>query len=209
MSQLYIFPPGFASASNPSTGVNGIPVPLDSTLVGGKDPTGLLKAVSVDVSGNVNVNVGSSVLPTDAATAAKQDTGNSSLSSIDSKLSSQATASAQTTGNNSLSSIDGKITAVNTNSVTITSSVLPTDAATAAKQDTGNTSLGTIDTNIAARLSGALVPKAYDEINLTYITIGNGIGQVGTAVYKLASATQATLTLSYDSSDRLSSVVKS
>lgn len=50
-------------------------------------------------------------LPTGSATAAKQDTGNTSLASI-----------------------DGKITAVNTGAVTVSSSALPTGAATAAKQ---------------------------------------------------------------------------
>lgn len=51
-----------------------------------------------------------STLPTGAATAAKQDTGNTSLGSIDTKLSSQATAANQTTGNASLASIDAKLT---------------------------------------------------------------------------------------------------
>lgn len=61
-------------------------------------------------------------LPTGASTEAKQDTGNTSLSSIDTKLSSQATAANQTTGNASLSSIDNKLkTGINNtaNSVTI------------------------------------------------------------------------------------------
>ena len=53
-----------------------------------------------------------------------------------------------------------------------------------------------------------LVPTEYDQIDLTYVTVGNGIGEVQTAVYKLATVTQATLTLSYDSSNRLSSVVR-
>src|SRR4051812_27228276 len=49
-------------------------------------------------------------LPSGAATALKQDTGNTSLSSIDTKLSSQATAAKQDTGNTSLASIDSKLT---------------------------------------------------------------------------------------------------
>ncbi len=55
-----------------------------------------------------------------------------------------ATAAKQDTGNTSLASIDGKITAVNTGAVVVSSSALPSGASTAAKQDTGNTSLGTI-----------------------------------------------------------------
>ena len=55
-----------------------------------------------------------------------------------------ATGAKQDTGNTSLASIDGKITAVNTGAVVVSSSALPTGAATAARQDTGNTSLATI-----------------------------------------------------------------
>lgn len=55
-----------------------------------------------------------------------------------------STAAKQDTGNTSLASIDGKITAVNTGAVVVASSALPTGASTAARQDTGNTSLATI-----------------------------------------------------------------
>jgi hypothetical protein len=49
----------------------------------------------IDTSGNTLVNVTTSALPTGAATGAKQDTGNTSLGSIDTKLTSQATAAKQ------------------------------------------------------------------------------------------------------------------
>lgn len=50
---------------------------------------------------------------------------------------------------------------------------------------------------------GSLVPDAYDDIVLTYITVGNGTGQIGTVVYKNVGVQIALLTLSYDSSNRL------
>lgn len=56
---------------------------------------------------------------------------------------------------------------------------------------------------------GTLVPEEYDEIDLTYIVAGNGSGEVGVVVYKLAGNTIATLTLAYDASNRLTQVVKS
>lgn len=56
---------------------------------------------------------------------------------------------------------------------------------------------------ISALQANALVPVAYDEIVLTYT--GNN---VTTVVYKLATATVATLTLSY-SGDNLIGVVRS
>jgi hypothetical protein len=98
----------------------------------------------------------------------------------------------------------------------VTSALLPTSlgqkvmaqslsVAIASDQST----LVTSNATVTARLSGSLVPAAFDEIDLTYVPSGNGAGQVATAVYKLASATVKTLTLSYDGSDRLSSVVAS
>lgn len=124
-------------------------------------------------TGTPSVTVSSSALPTGAATSALQTTGNTSLSSIDGKItavntgavvvsssalpSGAATASLQSTGNTSLASIDGKITAVNTGAVVVSSSVLPTNAATSALQTTGNTSLSSMDGKITACNTGAVV----------------------------------------------------
>lgn len=58
-------------------------------------------------------------------------------------------------------------------------------------------------------VGGSLVPKVYDSIQLTYITSGNGVGEIGTVTYKLTGVTVAVLVLSYDGSNRLVNVVKS
>jgi len=58
-------------------------------------------------------------------------------------------------------------------------------------------------------IGGSLVPDLYDEIDLTYVTVGNGIGQIETATYKLSTLNIATLTLTYDSSNRIIKVVRS
>ena len=115
-------------------------------------------------------------LPTGAATGAKQDTGNTSLGSIDTKLSSQATAANQTTGNASLSSIDTKLTS----------------QATAAKQDTGNASLASIDAKLTNPLpvSGTVsVTGVATAANQT--TLGNQTTKINdgtnTAAVKAAS----------------------
>ncbi len=65
-----------------------------------------------------------------------------------------ATSALQTTGNSSLSSIDSKITTVNTGAVVVSSSVLPTGASTSALQTTGNDSLSSIDGKTATLVSG-------------------------------------------------------
>ena len=58
---------------------------------------------------------------------------------------------------------------------------------------------------------GLSIPK-YDYIALTYISAGNGTGEIGTITYKQGGAsgeTVATLTLGYDGSTRLISVTRS
>ena len=56
---------------------------------------------------------------------------------------------------------------------------------------------------------GVLVPEQYDSIELTYVPSGNGVGEIQTATYKLAGGTIATLTLTYDGSNRLATVTRS
>lgn len=60
-----------------------------------------------------------------------------------------------------------------------------------------------------ARIGGSLAPVEQDEIVLTYVASGNGVGEIQTVTYKLATVTVKTLTLSYDGSNRLTSVVAS
>jgi hypothetical protein len=49
----------------------------------------------------------------------------------------------------------------------------------------------------------------YDSITLTYVSAGNGAGEIETVVYKNGLTTVATLTLAYNSDDKLSTVTKS
>jgi len=171
-------------------------------------------AVNIQDGGNsITVDATSLPLPTGASTSALQTTGNTSLSSIDSKIPAlgQAlaassvpvvlTASQLTTLTPLTSVTVTQATGTNLHTV-VDSSALPTGAATQA-------TLSTLSTNVAARLTGSFVPTAFDETAITYVPSGNGVGQIQTAVYKLATVTVKTLTLSYDSSNRLSGVVAS
>ena len=78
---------------------------------------------------------------------------------------------------------------------------LPPGLATEAKQDD--------IIAIIENLGGSLAPNEYDEVDLTYVAAGNGAGEIETVVYKLATATVATLTLSYDANDNLINVIRS
>ena len=54
-----------------------------------------------------------------------------------------------------------------------------------------------------------LVDVPFNEIGLSYIIAGNGTGQIGTVTYKQSGTTVATLTLTYDTSNRLIDVLRS
>lgn len=89
------------------------------------------------------VTMSSAPLPSGGATAARQDTGNTSVASIDTKLSSQATASNQATGNASLTTIAAA------------TDVALSTRASAANQTTGNASLSSIDTKLSSQATAA------------------------------------------------------
>ena len=58
----------------------------------------------------------------------------------------------------------------------------------------------------------SLVPEEYDYIALTYVTSGNGTGEIETVTYRSGGASGtvvATLTLTYDASDNLETVTRS
>jgi hypothetical protein len=57
--------------------------------------------------------------------------------------------------------------------------------------------------------AGALPIPTYDAIALTYVAVGNGIGEIETATYKLAGATVGVVTYTYDASDRVATIVLS
>lgn len=87
--------------------------------------------------------------------------------------------------------------------------------ATEAKQDDIITELQdqeTLLTSLDDRVAASLVPEAHDHITISYVTSGNGIGEIETVVYRTGGAggtIVATLTLAYDANDNLSSVTKS
>lgn len=70
----------------------------------------------------------------------------------------------------------------------------------------------TEDNPLAVMNFGNLVPSKYDYISLTYVSGGNGDGEVETVTYKtggIGGTTVATLTLTYDADNNLSSVTRS
>lgn len=60
--------PDSPTINNDSVGATGSAVPTSATLIGAKDSLGVLRAISSDASGQLNINVVSSALPNGAAT---------------------------------------------------------------------------------------------------------------------------------------------
>ena len=48
----------------------------------------------------------------------------------------------------------------------------------------------------------------FNEIKLTRVTSGNGVGEIETVVYKLSGDVIATLTLTYDASNEIDTITK-
>jgi hypothetical protein len=111
-----------------------------------------VKVISGITLGDVTLNGGD-------ASQAKQDTGNTSLSSIDTKLTSQATAANQTTGNTKLDTINttlgGLSTAAKQDTAAGKLDTIISSHATAAKQDTAATKLDTLHTDLGLLATAA------------------------------------------------------
>jgi len=58
------------------------------------------------------------------------------------------------------------------------------------------------------KLIGFEIPP-YDTIELTYVSAGDGVGEIETVTYKKSGSQVANLTLSYNSDDKISSISKS
>jgi len=186
-------------------------------------PTTTVTATDLDIRPLVN---------TDVVTAELSAVDNVVLDTIAAK-----DFATETTLSSISTKIDSLTTPSDTQPVSATSLPLPTGASTSDKQDTiiGHvdgieTLLGTIDadTSTLAGTDFATESKqdtaiaelqkligfeigAYDYIALTYVSAGNGAGEVETATFKTGGSggtTVATITLAYNASNEISSVTK-
>lgn len=84
--RTFIYPSNSIDASNPSVSDVAATAPSSATLVGATDNSGDLRGLTTTLVGSdysLDVNVTQSALPSGAATAARQDTGNASLATIE------------------------------------------------------------------------------------------------------------------------------
>jgi len=109
-----------------------------------------------------------------------------------------------------LASIDGKVltdTQLRASPVPVSAASLPLPSGAATEATLANVQTAVDALN--ARTAGSLSPVEYDEQVISYVLAGNGIGEIFQIVYKSATVTVATVTLSYDSSNRVNGVVRS
>lgn len=117
-----------------------------------------------DNNASLTVDVGSSALPSGAATAARQDTGNTSLAAIDSKLGATLTVS-----------VSGSVAVTgtfwqSTQPVSAASLPLPSGAATSSNQSTAITSLA--DLLVEMRVQNGGMAQQYDYVDATTEYLG-------------------------------------
>lgn len=139
-----------------------VPVALPATQITALTPP---STVASTQSGTWNINniSGSIVLPTGAATAAKQDAGNTSLSAIDTKL-------GQFTFASNRAMVDGSGV---TQPISAASLPLPSGAATAANQTTSNTSLNSIAGSVALPTSRTMYSFTMASADTQYGLVAN------------------------------------
>jgi len=132
----------------------------------------------------------SSGLPTGAATEA-------TLSTVSTRLADAATATLQGTGNSTLSTINGKITACNTGAVVVSSSALPAGAATSAKQPAlGTAGTASSDVITVQGISGGTVLRISGSVTANTATMSLSSSSVYEAnrVVKASAGTLFNLT---------------
>jgi hypothetical protein len=183
---------GSITATNPSVGATGSAVPSSATYIAGKNGSGNATGIAVDGSGNVGVNVQNTVaitasslpLPTGAATASAQATGNGSLSTIATNTG-NIPAQGQALGANSLPVVlpAAQITALTPpTSVTVNAGTNTSTAglATSANQSTELSSLSSIATSVANIPSSPATAANQATANSSLSTIATNTGTIAT-----------------------------
>lgn len=162
---------GYLANLQQAVSSDGGVIPPFAMLMGGKNGV-VFKGLSMGASGEANVIVTSAALPTGAATEAKQDTGNTSLSSIDGKLQDNGVVDA---GNSSVIPLG-------------ISGVFTGTAFEVTKYAAINVN---VRSDVASATNGLKVEFSPDGINWdhshqTTYTGGNGVGYIFNAEYKFA-----------------------
>ena len=201
MSQ-FVFPPLTANLNSEAT--NGGSLPSSVLVVAGYDGANV-RAIKTDSTGEVQVDISSSALPSGAATSALQTAGNNLLTTIDADTSALAGAVSGTevqvdvvaslpAGTNAI----GKLAAnsgVDIGDVDVTS--LPsiptgTNSIGTVGLDTGTNSIGTVGLDAGTNAIGKLVANDgvdIGDVDVTSVVPGVGATNLGKAIQSAQGAT--------------------
>lgn len=181
---------------------------IDSKLTSPLSVTGPLTDVELRASA-VPVSAASLPLPTGAATEA-------TLASVDSKTPALVSGRVPVDGSGVTQPVSGTVGISGSVAVTgpltdaeLRAAAVPVSAASL-PLPTGAATEATL-LSFSNKTNAGLVGNAHDYIEQTYVTAGNGIGQIETVVFKTGGAlgtTVATLSFEYDTQDRLVSVTR-
>lgn len=185
----------------------------------GSDGTNWFRLLT-DNTGRLQVS-GTLTAAGDLSTEAKQDDQITLLTSLDGKdFATQTTLAALLTAfNNEDFATETTLAALNTafgttdfaTQTTLNALLTAFNAEDFATQTTLAAQAADIDL-LEQRLPGSFTPpEVFDYADITYVAAGNGAGEIETVVYKSGGSggsTVATLTLTYDASNRISSVAR-
>lgn len=144
MSQNYVYPSS-STITLTAEGPNGTPIPGDSILIAGENPSMNLQPLQTDASGNLLVNVAAGTISAE----------NPSVSLTATPVPTYATYAGMNVGG-SLVGLTGTANGLKVDGSSVTQPVsaaslpLPTGAATSANQSTEITALGTINTTLGS-----------------------------------------------------------
>lgn len=151
MAQTFRYPSGSASVTISAVGSNGAPIPTDSILIAGEDPSGNLQQLQTDGTGQLLISSSSLPLPTGAATATKQDTQITELQDIEADIEAMSAKLPATLGAKTIAnSLSINVASDQTVPVSAASLPLPSGAATLAEQQTQTTAISAINTKTPA-----------------------------------------------------------
>lgn len=182
-----------------ATAADGGALPALTKVVSGYDGSNV-QVIKTDSSGELQVDVLSSALPTGAATEATLSTLNGKVTACNTGavvVSSSALPSGAAT-EVTLAALDAKVTACNTGAVTVSSSALPTGAATESTLSTLNGKVTACNTGSVTIASSALPTGAATESTLSTLNgkvtaCNTGAVTISSSALPTGAATETTL----------------
>ena len=202
-------PTGAATAANQTAviGTDGVAGATTALVVAGQTAAGIVQILETNASGHLNIADGGGSITVDGP-----------LTDAQLRATPVPVSGTVSTGGLTNTELRASAVPVSLTSTTITGSVAVTGpltdtqlratavpiSASALPLPTGAATQATLNT-LTTKSASAFVTVAFDETIITYV---GATDRINTITYRLAASTVATLTMSYDGSNRLTGVVR-